>query len=128
VSYGNSWVRLEGEGRFERRMVASHHASAELVANLVANLVREPGEDWSSRKRTTPELVASAKPEFAVISVGSGSSFGLPRTDALNRLAYLSKLGARACRTDLDGMVTFHLAGHSVTPSLGALQASQFPR
>jgi hypothetical protein len=77
VSYGDSWVRLEGEGRFERRMVALHHASAELVANLVANLVREPGEDWSSRKRTTPGLVASAKPEFAVISVGSGSSFGL---------------------------------------------------
>ena len=36
---------------------------------------------------TTQELMDSARPEFAVISVGSGNSFGLPRAETLARLA-----------------------------------------
>ena len=54
-----------------------------------------------------------------MISVGSGNSFGLPRTEVLARLA---NAGARVYRTDLDGAVTFYLDGHSVTPSVAALQ------
>jgi beta-lactamase superfamily II metal-dependent hydrolase len=72
-----------------------------------------------SNNATTPELVASARPQFAIISVGSGNSFGLPRTEILGRLA---DAGARVYRTDLDGAVTFYLDGHSVTPSVAALQ------
>jgi competence protein ComEC len=70
-----------------------------------------------SSNATTPELVASAEPQFAVISVGSGNSFGLPRTEILSRL---SDAGARVYRTDLDGAVTFYLDGHSVTGSVAA--------
>jgi competence protein ComEC len=72
-----------------------------------------------SANATTPELVASVKPQFAIISVGSGNSFGLPRAEVLGRLA---DAGARVYRTDLDGAVTFYLDGHSVTPSVAALQ------
>jgi competence protein ComEC len=68
---------------------------------------------------TTPELIASARPEFAIISVGFGNSFGLPRTEVLGRLA---DARARVYRTDLDGAVTFDLDGSSVTASLAALQ------
>jgi competence protein ComEC len=59
------------------------------------------------------------KPEFAVISAGSGNWFGLARAEVPDRLA---DRGARVYRTDLDGAVTFYLDGHSVTPSLAALQ------
>jgi len=111
VSYGESSVLLEGDAQkeTERRVAALHHPSANLLR------VGHHG----SANATTPELVASAKPEFAVISVGSGNSFGLPRSEVLRRL---SDAGARVYRTDLDGAVTFYLDGHSVKPSVAALQ------
>jgi competence protein ComEC len=111
VSYGDSAVLLEGdaEKQVERRVAALHHPTANLV---------KVGHHGSANA-TTPELVASAKPQFAIISVGSGNSFGLPRAEVLARLA---NAGARVYRTDLDGAVTFYLDGHSVTPSVAALQ------
>ena|SRR5215831_11474214 len=72
-----------------------------------------------SANATTPELVESAKPEFAIVSVGLGNSFGLPRNETLARLG---DSGVRIYRTDLDGAVTFYLDGHSVTPSPAGLQ------
>ena len=111
VSYGESSVLLEGdaEKQQERRIAALHHPTASLL---------KVGHHGSANA-TTAELVASAKPEFAIISVGSGNSFGLPRTEVLGRLA---DAGARVYRTDIDGAVTFYLDGHSVTPSVAALQ------
>jgi competence protein ComEC len=110
VSYGDSSVLLEGdaEKQVERRVAALHHPSANLV---------KVGHHGSANA-TTPELVASAKPQFAIISVGSGNTFGLPRAEVLGRLA---DAGARVYRTDLHGAVTFYLDGHSVTPSVAAL-------
>jgi len=111
VSFGGSSVLLEGdaEKQVERRVAARHHPSANLVK------IGHHG----SNNATTPELVASARPQFAIISVGSENSFGLPRTEVLGRLA---DAGARVYRTDLDGAVTFYLDGYSVTPSVAALQ------
>jgi competence protein ComEC len=111
LSYGESSVLLEGdaEKQVERRVAALHHPSANLLR------VGHHG----SANATTPELVASAKAQFAIISVGSGNSFGLPRLEVLNRL---EQAGARVYRTDIDGAVTFYLDGHSVTPSVAALQ------
>jgi len=111
VSFGGSSVLLEGdaEKQVERRVAALHHPTANLVK------IGHHG----SNNATTPELVASVRPQFAIISVGSGNSFGLPRTEVLGRLADAK---ARVYRTDLDGAVTFYLDGHSVTPSVAALQ------
>ena len=110
VSYGESSVLLEGdaEKQAERRIASLHHPTASLL---------KVGHHGSANA-TTPELLATAKPKFAVISVGSGNSFGLPRMETLNRLA---QAGTRVYRTDLDGAVTFYLDGHSVTPSVAAL-------
>ena len=114
VSFGNSAVLLEGdaEKQVERRVTALHHPSANLV---------KVGHHGSANA-TTQELVDSAKPEFAIISVGSGNSFGLPRIEILGRLA---NAGTRVYRTDVDGAVTFYLDGHSVTPSVAALHPQQ---
>ena len=111
VSYLETSVLLEGdaEKRVERRVAALHHPNASLV---------KVGHHGSANA-TTPELVASAKTAFAIISVGSGNSFGLPRTEVLGRLA---QAGARVYRTDIDGAVSFYLDGHAVTPSVAALQ------
>lgn len=111
VSFGETSVLLEGDAqkKVEHRIADLYHPSASLLR------VGHHG----SENATTPELVASAKPQFAIISVGSGNSFGLPRTDVLGRLA---DAGARVYRTDLDGAVTFYLDGHAVTPSVAVLQ------
>lgn len=109
VRYGNSSVLLEGDAQkqVERRIAALHHPRANLL---------KVGHHGSANA-TTPELIESARPEFGVISVGSGNSFGLPRVETLARLA---AAGTRVYRTDLDGAVSFYLDGRSVTPALEA--------
>jgi competence protein ComEC len=110
ASYGQTSVLLEGDAEktVERRIAATHHPEATLL---------KVGHHGSTNA-TTPELVNSAKPRFAVISVGAFNSFGLPRIETLSRLA---ESGTRVYRTDLDGAVTFYLDGHSITPSVAAL-------
>ncbi len=111
VSYGESSVLLEGdaEKQVERHIAFAHHPRADLLK------VGHHGSD----NATTPELVTSVQPELAVISVGSGNSFGLPRFETLSRLA---SANARVYRTDLDGAVTFYLDGHSVKASVAGLE------
>ena len=109
VSYGETSVLLEGdaEKQIERRTIALHHPKANLL---------KVGHHGSANA-TTAELVDSVRPQFAVISVGWGNSFGLPRMETLERL---SDAGARVYRTDLAGATTFYLDGRSVRPSLEA--------
>jgi competence protein ComEC len=110
VSFEDSSVLLEGdaEKQVERRITALHHPTANLL---------KVGHHGSANA-TTAELLASARPQFAVISVGSGNSFGLPRLATLSRLA---DAGTHVYRTDLDGATTFYLDGHSVTASVAVL-------
>lgn len=111
VSYLQSSVLLEGdaEKQVERRIASLHHPTASLL---------KVGHHGSANA-TTPELTASARPQVAIISVGSGNSFHLPRIETLTRLA---DAGARVYRTDLDGAVTFYLDGRSITTSVAAPQ------
>ena len=88
-----NWREGDAEKQVERRGTALDHPMANLIK------IGRPG----SFNVTTPELIASARPEFAIISVGFGNSFGLPRTEVLGRLA---DARARVDRTDLDGAVT----------------------
>jgi competence protein ComEC len=109
VSFGDSSVLLEGDAQkqVERRISALYHPTASLLR------VGHHG----SANATTAELVETAKPTFAVISVGFRNMFHLPRSDVLDRLA---RSGARVYRT--DGAVTFYLDGRSVTPSVAVLR------
>jgi beta-lactamase superfamily II metal-dependent hydrolase len=111
VSFGDSSLLLEGdaEKQVERRVAALHHPAASVL---------KVGHHGSANA-TTEELVNCSRPKFAIVSVGSGNSFGLPRVETLARLA---QAGTRVYRTDLDGAVTFYLDGHSVMPSVAALQ------
>jgi len=111
VSYGGTSVLLEGDAEkaVELRIASLHHPKADLLK------VGHHGSNTS----TTPEMLQSVKPSFAVISVGFRTSFGLPKADVLQRL---QNSGVHVYRTDLNGAVTFYLDGHSVTPSLAALQ------
>jgi competence protein ComEC len=110
VTYGGTSVLLEGDAEkaVERRIASLHHPHADLL---------KVGHHGSATS-TTPEILQSVNPTFAVISVGFRNSFGLPKPDVLQRL---QDSGVHVYRTDLNGAVTFYLDGHSVTPSLSAL-------
>ena len=110
VSYGATSVLLEGDAEkaVERRIVSVHHPHADLL---------KVGHHGSATS-TTPEILQSVKPSFAVISCGFRTSFGFPRADVLQRL---QASGAHVYRTDINGAVSFYLDGHSVTPWLPAL-------
>jgi competence protein ComEC len=105
VGYGRTSVLLEGDAEkaVERRVAALHHPRADLL---------KVGHHGSATS-TTREILESAKPLYAVISVGFHTSFGLPKEDVLARLR---AAGAHVYRTDLDGVVSFYLDGRSVTP------------
>ncbi len=111
VSVGDSAVLLEGdaEKQVERRIAALHHPTASLLKV----------EHHGSSNATTEELVDSAQPKFAVISVGAGNSFHLPKMQTLARLA---GAGTHVCRTDTHGATTFYLDGHGVMVSVGTLE------
>ncbi|MFZ0806032.1 MAG: ComEC/Rec2 family competence protein, partial [Candidatus Sulfotelmatobacter sp.] len=111
VNFENSSVLLEGdaEKQVERHIAETYHPSASLL---------KVGHHGSANA-TTPELVDCARPKFAVISVGSGNSFGLPKLETLSRL---QNAGARIYRTDVDGAMTFYLDGKSVTASVAGLE------
>jgi competence protein ComEC len=111
VSYGETSVLLEGDAEkaVERRIASLHHPHADLL---------KVGHHGSATS-TTPEILQSVKPSFAVISCGFRTSFGFPRPDVLQRL---QASGVHVYRTDINGAVTFYLDGHTVTPWLPALQ------
>lgn len=111
VSYCDSSVLLEGDAQkqAERQIAARYHPRADLLR------VGHHG----SANATTAELLASVRPRFAVISVGSRNLFGLPRMEVLARL---ERSGVHVFRTDTHGAVTFYLDGHSITPSLAVLR------
>jgi len=113
INYKASSVQLEGdaEKQTERRITALHPAKVNLLR------VGHHG----SANASTAELLRSAKPDFAVISVGFRNSFGLPKFEILDRL---SQSGAKVYRTDLEGAITFYLDGRGLTPSPAALQST----
>ncbi len=107
VSYGDTSALLEGDAEkaVEHRIASLHP--------LHANLLKV-GHHGSATS-TTPEILDAVKPNFAVISVGFHTSFGLPKPEVLARL---QAAGVRVYRTDQEGAVSFYLDGRSVIPSL----------
>jgi competence protein ComEC len=110
VSYGDTSALLEGDAEkaLERRIATLHHPRADLL---------KVGHHGSATS-TTPEILQSVKPSYAVISLGFHTSFGFPKAEVLERL---QNSGVRVYRTDINGAVTFYLDGHSVTPTLPGL-------
>jgi len=64
-----------------------------------------------SRTSSSPALLESWRPQFAVISCGRGNSFGHPTPEVLHRLA---AIGATILRTDLDGQIELETDGRLV--------------
>lgn len=107
ASYGGTSVLLEGDAEksVERRIAVLHPEHADLL---------KVGHHGSATS-TTPEILQTVRPAYAVISVGYQNSFGLPKSVVLERL---QASHVRTYRTDRDGAVSFFLDGRFVTPEL----------
>ena len=117
LAFKDTSALLEGDA--ERR---TERAIAPQVAPVTLLKVAHHGSSTSS----IAELLAAARPQFAVISVGRFNRYGHPRSDVLDRL---SGVGSCTFRTDLTGAVSFYLDGTSLTSARWGTeqQAMQFP-
>jgi competence protein ComEC len=111
IHFGESSMLLEGDAEraVEQRMAASHELKSDLLK------VAHHGSATSS----TAEFVHTVHPRWAIISVGSGNTFGHPRRETLE---HLQEEGTLTYRTDRNGAVTFYLDGHTISPQLACVQ------
>jgi competence protein ComEC len=105
MQFGQSSVLLEGdaEGPSEHNMTVA--AKANDGGKLGPVTLLKVGHH-GSRTSTTPEFLALAAPQDAIISVGRQNTFGHPRPEIIARLA---QVHARVYRTDEFGLTTFLL-------------------
>jgi len=66
-------------------------------------------------KYQDPEFMALLSPAIAMISVGSGNTYGHP---APQTVAALTRLGARVVRTDTDGAIAIAAKNHRLSIKL----------
>lgn len=102
VEFGAASLLLTGDldSAGERRLL-------ELSPTLSAGLLQVPhhGSAGSSSLR----FISQVAPDYAVVSVGAGNSYGHPREDVVRKYAYVLGDTARFFRSDLQGSVGFEL-------------------
>jgi competence protein ComEC len=110
VAVGDTAALLEGDAeRPEERRVVQQHPEAALLK--VAH--------HGSASATSSELLATVRPQYAVISLGLRNVYGHPRREVLERL---EAAGVKTYRTDMTGAVSFYLDGKTVTPEVATIQ------
>ncbi|HKR28548.1 MAG TPA: ComEC/Rec2 family competence protein, partial [Acidobacteriaceae bacterium] len=104
MRYGATTALLEGdaEGTSEQRMLARGGLRSDFLK------IGHHG----SRTSTTPEFLAAVAPSRAAISVGRRNFYGHPRREVLEELQQAHVL---TWRTDMAGLSTFFLDGHTVS-------------
>ena len=105
LEFGNTAFLFTGdaEERVEKDIL-------DLGTNVSATLLKagHHGSSTSSSQR----FLDAVDPDFVVISVGEGNSYGHPNTEALNRFA---NIGAEVYRTDIGGDITVVSDGKTIT-------------
>ncbi len=105
LTYGDTSFLLTGD--------AENVSEAEMLKagyNLKATLLKV--SQHGSNNSTTSAFLKAVSPEYAVISVGKGNSYGLPVQQILDRL---SSAGVKIYRTDEVGTIIATSDGKSIT-------------
>lgn len=100
MQFGRASVLLEGDAE-----ASSEHAM--VASGLLAPVTLLKVAHHGSRTSSTPDLLAAAAPQDAIISVGRQNTFGHPRPEIIERLAAAH---AHVFRTDQFGLTTFMLS------------------
>jgi competence protein ComEC len=81
-----------------------------ITADVSANVLKI--SHHGSRTSTSESFLNRVSPKYAVISVGSGNSYGHPHDEVLARL---DNAGISVFRTDLQGTIVFTSDGNIIT-------------
>lgn len=105
VTYGQTSAIFTGDAdkASEKEMVASDF-------DLQADVLKVGHH--GSRTSSNQEFLDKVQPEYAIIPVGTGNTYGHPHLEAVERL---TQLGATIYRTDLMGSIVFHSDGINLT-------------
>lgn len=124
LRYGDFSMLLDGDAEVEAEQGLTSRARA-----LLRSTVLKAGHHGSCTASGTTYLKAVA-PQFMVMSVGAGNSYGLPHCQTMNKLRGLKQKGLRWLRTDVNGAIRIASDGKSyaVTPSRGAESVASCPR
>jgi competence protein ComEC len=110
VTLAGTTALLEADAeRADERRIVQQHPESQLLK--IAH--------HGSATSTSSDLLATVRPQFAVISVGVRNLYGHPRREVLERL---QKAGVKTYRTDMTGAVSFYLDGKSVTPDVALIR------
>jgi competence protein ComEC len=102
IVYGNTSFLFMGDAE----ALSEGHITTDVSADVLK--VGHHG----SRTSTTQTFLNKVSPTFAVISVGSGNSYGHPTDEVLNRL---NNANVKIYRTDLQGTIVFTSDGNTIT-------------
>lgn len=107
IVYKDVSFMIMGDAELEQEnaLISQYGLTGELCSTVLR--VGHHGSNTS----TSDALLDAVSPEYAVISVGAGNSYGHPTTRVLSRL---EACGARILRTDTDGTVIIRSDGTSV--------------
>ena len=107
-------IRVDnGEDSFLFTGDAEHSSEEQMVAaglNLECTVL-QVGHHGSASS-TSWDLLQAAVPEYAVVSCGSGNSYGHPDADTMEKL---QSMGIHVLRTDKQGTVTAYSGGNGIT-------------
>ena len=102
ITYGDTTFLYTGD--------AEEDSLSEITSNIKADVLKvgHHGSDTS----TTKEFLEKVKPEYAIISVGEGNSYGHP---AASTISLLEEYTSNIYRTDLNGTVVVRSDGVNIT-------------
>ena len=105
ITYGNTSFLFAGDAEWD-----PEHDMVESGFDLSSTLLKvgHHGSNTSSSYVFLREIM----PQYAVISVGAGNSYGHPSEETLSRLR---DVGAKVYRTDLQGNIICYSDGNSLT-------------
>jgi competence protein ComEC len=106
MQFGQASALLEGDAEAPSEHLMSLSALSGHGLSIGPDTLLKVGHH-GSRTSTTPEFLALAAPQDAVISVGAQNTFGHPRAEVIDRLA---QARAHVFRTDRFGLTTFLLS------------------
>jgi competence protein ComEC len=106
MQFGQASALFEGDAEAPSEHLMSSAALHNPALALGPDTLLKVGHH-GSRTSTTPEFLALAAPQDAVISVGANNTFGHPRPEIIDRLA---QARTHVFRTDRFGLTTFLLS------------------
>lgn len=93
------------------------------VENILTGILILKVGHHGSTSSSSQAFLNKVDPEVAIISVGTGNTYGHPAQETLMKL---ESMGVNVCRTDLNGNIVVSTDGNSYTVSVNGVITLEF--